>query len=87
MPIFRKDLPMSRKCFRGRTTKVDINTLVTTHEHRISKNYVAAVDLVIKVYRSGISFNKAVDQVAASYKYLNRNTLAKHALGYIANDY
>ena len=69
------------------TKRVDFHTLVTTNDCHIPRQYKVAVQSVIVVYRSGISFNKSVDQVAASYKSLNRNTLAKHTLKFIANDY
>lgn len=84
MPIYRR---VSMKYYRQRTTKIDINKIVSVRDYRVSKNYVKPVELVIETYRSGIPFNKAVDQVAASYKHINRNTLAKHTLTAIANDY
>lgn len=78
---------VSMKYYKTRSTKIDINKIVSVRDYHVSKNYVKPVELVIATYRSGISFNKAVDQVAASYKHLNRNTLAKHTLTVIANDY
>lgn len=78
----QKGYDMSRN-----TKRVDFHTLVTTNDCHIPQQYKVAVQSVIVVYRSGISFNKSVDQVAASYKSLNRNTLAKRTLKFIANDY
>lgn len=78
---------MGYKHYKKQYTRIDLNNIVTTNEYQVPKKYQQAVEIVIKVYRSGISFNKSIDQVSASYKSLNRNTLAKHTLKFIANDY
>lgn len=78
---------MSYKHYTKRTTRIDINTLVTTNEYHVPDKYKTAVAKVIQTYFSGLPFNRAVDKVAGEYKSLNRNTLAKHTLKYIANDY
>lgn len=79
---------MSYKHYTRKTTKIDLNHIVTTNEYHVPKDYRRAVEKVLDTFRhSDLSFNKAVDQVAASYKSLNRNTLAKHALKYLANEY
>lgn len=78
---------MAYKHYTRRTTRIDINTLVTTNEYHVPDKYKTAVAKVIQAYVSGLSFNRAVDKIAEEYKSLNRNTLAKHTLKYIANDY
>lgn len=61
---------------------------LTINRYWIPKQYLDAVFLTIDIYRSGIPFNKAVDQAfAVSPNNLNRNKLAEHTLKYIANDY
>ena len=70
-----------------KTKRVNFHTVVTTNDPHIPQQYKIAVISVINTYRTGIPFNKAVDQIAATYKSLNRNTLAYHTLKYIANDY
>lgn len=77
---------MSYKHYTKRTTRIDINTLVTTNEYHVPEKYKTAVSKVIQAYFSGLPFNKAVDKIADEYKSLNRNTLAKHTLKHIAND-
>lgn len=86
MPFYRKE-SASMKRISGNYTKIDINKTLNTHDYHVPDKYKAAVELAIKVYRSGIPFNRAIDQTAASYKSLNRNTLAKHTLFFIANEY
>ena len=78
---------MKHKPYTRRTTRIDINTLVTTNEYNIPDKYKTAVNKVIQAYVSGLPFNRAIDKIAEEYKSLNRNTLAKHTLKYIANDY
>lgn len=78
---------MKHKPYTRRTTRIDINTLVTTNEYNVPDKYKTAVTKVIQAYVSGLPFNRAIDKIAEDYKSLNRNTLAKHTLKYIANDY
>jgi hypothetical protein len=88
MPFYRnEDMSMKHKPYTRRTTRIDINTLVTTNEYNIPNKYKTAVAKVIQAYVSGLPFNRAVDRIAQEYKSLNRNTLAKHTLRHIANDY
>lgn len=89
MPIYRKrGAGMGYKHYTKRTTRIDMNTIITVNEYHVPNNYKAAVESVLDTFRhSDLSFNQAVDQVAASRKSLNRNTLAKHALKYLANEY
>ena len=63
---------------------------ITTNKYWIPKTYKDSVELAIQLYRSGISFNKALDQayaVANDPNHINRNKLAEHTLKSIANDY
>lgn len=61
---------------------------ITVNRYWIPNAYLDAVADVIKAFKHGISFNRAVDQVAAlDPKHINRNKLAEHTLKYIANDY
>lgn len=79
---------MGYKHYTRRTTRIDMNTIITVNEYHVPKNYKAAVENVLDLFKhSDIPFNQAVDQVAASHKSLNRNTLAKHTLKYLANEY
>lgn len=60
---------------------------LTVNRYWIPKQYKDAVDLSIKLYKSDVPFNKAIDQASAAYPQTNRNKLAEHTLKYIANDY
>ncbi len=58
------------------------------NEYHTPNGYHRAVTDVLTAYRSGIPFNRAIDQVyALDPNHLNRNKLAEHALKTIANDY
>ena len=71
----------------GRSIFDDSPTL-TFNRYWTPKPYLDAVRDVITAYKSGIPFNRAVDQVhALDPDRLNRNKLAEHALKSIANDY
>lgn len=62
-------------------------TLIINRYHTPSV-YKDAVQNVIIAYKSGIPFNKAIDQVySLDPNHLNRNKLAEHTLKTIANDY
>lgn len=66
----------------------DGNPTLIIHRYIPPKTYRDAINDVLTAYHSGISFNKAVDQVAAlNPKSINRNKLHEHALKTIANDY
>lgn len=72
--------------YRRKTSTIDFNTL-TTFEYLPPKPYVEPVKAVISLFRSGIPFNKACDQVVLFYpQKINRNKLALHTLKTIAND-
>lgn len=60
---------------------------ITINKYWIPKSYLDAVHLSVDLFRSGISFNKSLDQAHAVYPQTNRNKLAEHTLKYIANDY
>lgn len=63
---------------------------LTVNRYWIPKVYKDSVELTIQLYRSGVSFNKALDQacaVANDPQHISRNKLAEHTLKYIANDY
>ena len=77
---------MSYKHYTRKTTRIDFNTIVTVNEYHVPSKYQAAVEKTLQAFRNGLPFNQAVDQTVASYKSLNRNTLAKHTLKYIANE-
>lgn len=62
-------------------------TTITNHSYYIPKAYFKPAMLALNIFKSGIPFNKAVDQAAASYQNVNRNQLSKHLLKWIANDY
>lgn len=65
----------------------DNPTLIINH-YRTPHAYARAVSDVLTAFRSGIPFNRAVDQVSAlDPHHLNRNKLAEHTLKTIANDY
>ena len=67
---------------------LDDNPTLTLHRYWTPKPYLQPVQDVLTAYHSGISFNKAVDQVAAlDPNHINRNKLAEHTLKTIANDY
>ena len=75
-----------KKC-QGKSV-FDDDPLLTVHSYRVPNSYANAVNDVLTAFRSGISFNKAVDQVAAlNHHTINRNRLAEHTLRFIANDY
>lgn len=62
-------------------------TLILNH-YRVPKSYQAAVADVLTAFRSGIPFNRAVDQVyTLDLLHINRDKLAEHTLKFIANDY
>lgn len=66
-------------------------TSITVNHYWIPNAYLDAVTLVIQLYKSGVPFNKAVDQAYAAHppnkQKIGRNKLAEHTLKYIANDY
>lgn len=62
-------------------------TLIINH-YLVPASYRHAVLDVLTAFKSGIPFNRAVDQVyALDPNHLNRNKLAEHTLKTIANDY
>ena len=73
-------------------------TTVTTHRYNIPKPYAKPVLYTIKLFRSGIHFQNAVDISYQSFtsnksdpdyispNKLHRNTIMKHALKWIQND-
>ena len=66
----------------------DGSPTLLVNEYWMPKPYVQPVREVIADFKSGIPFNRAVDQVAAVYKdSVNRDKLAEHALKTIANEY
>lgn len=66
----------------------DGNPTLIVNRYLVPRSYRDAVSNVLTAFRSGISFNKAVDQVAAlDFEHINRDKLAEHALKTIANDY
>lgn len=66
----------------------DDNPTLVLSRYWTPKTYSDAVADVIKAYKSGIPFNRAVDQVyTLNSHHLNRNKLAEHTLKSIANDY
>lgn len=71
----------------GRSVFDDSPTLIINRYHT-PNGYHRAVCDVLTAYKSGIPFNRAVDQVTAlDPHHINRNKLAEHALKTIANDY
>ena len=76
-----------RKEVRAKSVFDDSPTLIINRYHT-PNGYRDAVTNVITAYKSGIPFNKAVDQVTAlDPTHINRNKLAEHTLKTIANDY
>ena len=66
----------------------DNNPTLIINRYHTPAVYKDAVQNVITAYKSGIPFNKAIDQVfALDPNHLNRNKLAEHTLKTIANDY
>lgn len=86
-----------RSRYRKTTTEVKDTSFfgkyptLTVNQYWIPKVYTDAVKLVIQLYRSGVPFNRAVDQAYAAHppdqQKISRNKLAEHTLKYIANDY
>lgn len=71
----------------GKSVFDDSPTLIV-NRYWTPKPYRIPVNDVITAFKSGVSFNRAVDQVAALDPiHINRNKLAEHALKTIANDY
>lgn len=67
---------------------LDNNPTLIINRYHVPNSYLNPVKDVIMAFKNGISFNKALDQVAALYpNTINRNKLAEHTLKYIANDY
>lgn len=76
-----------RKKSYGRSVIDDKPTLIV-HQYIPPKSYRDAIADVLTAYHSGISFNKAIDQVVALYpSTINRENLVTHTLKTIANDY
>ena len=66
----------------------DNSPTLVVNRYWIPKSYFNPVNDVLNAYKSGVPFNRAVDQVAAlDSDHINRNKLAEHALKSIANDY
>lgn len=66
----------------------DGNPTLIINRYWLPKPYIDPVHDVIKAYRAGIPFNRAVDQVAIIYAdKVQRDKLAEHTLKSIANDY
>lgn len=66
----------------------DESPTLIVNEYRIPNAYIQAVNDTIDAYKSGISFNKAVDLAyEQDTHHINRNKLAEHTLRTIANDY
>lgn len=66
----------------------DNSPTLVVNRYWIPKSYFNPVTDVLNAYKSGVPFNRAVDQVAALDPiHINRNKLAEHALKTIANDY
>lgn len=59
---------------------------LTVNRYWIPKGYLEAVSQTISFYRSGIPFNKAVDEAHKNNPTLKRNKIAEHTLKRIAND-
>lgn len=71
-----------------RKSPFDDSPTLIVNEFHAPRSYEDAIQDVITAYRHDISFNKALDQVAALYAgKVNRNKLAEYALRTIANDY
>lgn len=76
-----------KRCEFGRSV-LDSNPTLVLHRYIPPKTYRDAISDVLTAFRSGISFNRAVDQVAAlNPKTINRDKLVEHTLKAIANDY
>lgn len=76
-----------RKEVRSKSAFDDSPTLIINRYHT-PNGYYDAVQDVLTAFKSGIPFNRAVDQVyALDSTHLNRNKLAEHTLKTIANDY
>lgn len=66
----------------------DDDPILTTHHFRVPNTYTRAVTDVIRAYKAGIPFNRAVDQVfTLDPSHMNRNRLAEYVLRTIANEY
>lgn len=72
---------LGRSIFDGSPT-------LTVDRYRVPRTYEDAVKDVITAFKSGIPFNRAVDQVATLEQgRVNRDKLSEHTLKCIANDY
>lgn len=89
MPADTKKRHKSRyKQRRHGKSVFDGSPTLIVNSYKVPNAYSNAVKDVITAFRNGISFNKAVDQVAALYpRSVSRNKLAEHTLKFIANDY
>lgn len=86
MSKYRNNSRYSKEC-HGKSVFDGKPTLIINRYH-IPNGYKNAVINVITAYKSGIPFNKAIDQVyLLDSDHLNRNKLAEHTLKTIANDY
>ena len=77
----------SKRSHKSKSIFDDNPTL--SNRYWIPKQYHEAVMLTIKLYKSDVPFNRAVDQAFASFPNhpINRNKLAEHTLKFIANDH
>lgn len=82
----RKTQKRYKKKVVGKSIFDDSPTLIV-NSYRVPNAYRRAVDDVITAYRSGVPFNRAVDQASTiDPAHINRNKLAEHTLRTIAND-